>query len=102
MLNVVEPMNVGVGGDLFAIIDVAKEHKLYALNASGMAPSDATPEHQAALGYKADPVSWGPGSGMPSEVILTVTVPGAAWGWEAVLKRFGTMGFKQVLAPAEA
>ena len=43
VLNVVEPMNVGVGGDLFAIIYVAKEHKLYALNASGMAPSGATP-----------------------------------------------------------
>ena len=42
VLNVVEPMNVGVGGDLFAIVYVAKEHKLYALNASGMAPSGAT------------------------------------------------------------
>src|SRR5215475_11031564 len=42
VLNVVEPMMVGVGGDLFAIIYVAKEKKLYALNASGMAPSGAT------------------------------------------------------------
>ena len=31
VLNVVEPMNVGVGGDLFAIIYIAKENKLYAL-----------------------------------------------------------------------
>jgi len=102
VLNVVEPMNVGVGGDLFAIIYIAKDHRLYALNASGMAPSGATPEHLAALGYGADRANWGPGSGMPSEGILPVTVPGAVWGWEAVLKRFGTMGFKQVLAPAEA
>ncbi|HZZ67290.1 MAG TPA: gamma-glutamyltransferase family protein [Phenylobacterium sp.] len=102
VLNVVEPMNVGVGGDLFAIVYVAKEHKLYALNASGMAPTGATPEHFASLGYHADPKNWGPSSGMPSGGILTVTAPGSVWGWEAILKRFGTMGFKQVLAPAES
>jgi gamma-glutamyltranspeptidase/glutathione hydrolase len=100
VLNVVEPMNVGVGGDLFAIIYVAKEHKLYTLNASGMAPSGATLEHYAALGYRADPANWGTGSGMPRGGILTVTVPGAVWGWDAVLKRFGTMGFRQLLQPA--
>ena len=42
VLNLVEPMNVGVAGDLFAIIYTAKEHKLHVLNASGMAPSGAT------------------------------------------------------------
>jgi gamma-glutamyltranspeptidase/glutathione hydrolase len=102
VLNVVEPMNVGVGGDLFAIVYVAKEHRLYALNASGTAPTGATPEHLAALGYHADRANWGPGSGMPEGGILPVTVPGAVWGWEAILKRFGTLDFKQVLAPAEA
>ena len=41
VLSVVEPMNVGPGGDLFAIIYIAKENKVYALNASGKAPSGA-------------------------------------------------------------
>jgi gamma-glutamyltranspeptidase / glutathione hydrolase len=100
MLSLVEPMNVGPAGDLFAIVYVAKEHKLYALNASGMAPTGATPEHFAALGRQADPANWGPGSGMPQAGILPVTVPGSVWGWDALLKRFGTMGFKQVLEPA--
>jgi gamma-glutamyltranspeptidase/glutathione hydrolase len=100
VLNVVEPMMVGVGGDLFAIVYVAKEHKLYALNASGMAPSGATLEHYAALGYRADPKNWGTGSGMPPGGILTVTVPGAAWGWDAILKRFGTISLKDALEPA--
>src|ERR1700733_13131580 len=36
---VVEPMNTGLAGDLFAVIYVAKENKLYTLNASGMAAS---------------------------------------------------------------
>ena len=44
VLNLVEPMNTGIGGDLFAIIYVAKEKKLHVLNASGMAPSGATLE----------------------------------------------------------
>lgn len=100
VLNVVEPMNVGVGGDLFAIVYVAKEHKLYALNASGMAPSGAAPEHFASLGYKADPANWGPGSGMPPGGILSVTVPGSVWGWNALLARFGSISLRQALQPA--
>src|ERR1700681_2615795 len=100
VLNLVEPMNTGAGGDLFAIIYVAKEKKLHVLNASGMAPSGATLAHYNALGYRADPRNWGPGSGMPGGGILTVTVPGSAWGCEEALQRFGKLGFKEVLQPA--
>jgi gamma-glutamyltranspeptidase/glutathione hydrolase len=100
VLNVTEPMMVGIGGDLFAIIYIAKERKLYVLNSSGMAPSGATVEHFNALGYQWNPLNWGPGSGMPLHGILPVTVPGSVWGWDAVLKRFGTRTFKDVLQPA--
>jgi gamma-glutamyltranspeptidase/glutathione hydrolase len=100
VLNLVEPMSTGVGADLFALIYVAKEKKLYVLNSSGMAPSGATVERLASLGYHADPANWGPGSGMPGRGILTVTVPGAAWGWGEVLARFGKLSFKEVLQPA--
>ena len=100
LLNLVEPMMTGVAGDLFAIIYVAKEKKLYVLNASGTAASGATVEHFASLGYRADPANWGPGSGMPPFGILAVTVPASAWGWEEVLKRFGKLSFKEVLQPA--
>ncbi|HTT01465.1 MAG TPA: gamma-glutamyltransferase family protein [Steroidobacteraceae bacterium] len=99
-LNVTEPMMTGIGGDLFAMIYVAKEHKLYVLNASGTAPSGATLAHFESLGYRRDPENWGPGSGMPTYGILPVTVPGAVWGWSEVLKRFGKLTFKEVLAPA--
>ena len=100
VLNVVEPMNVGIAGDLFAIIYVAKENKIYVLNASGMAPTGATVEHFNSLGYKWNPNNWGPGSGMPSYGILPVTVPGTVWGWDAVEKRFGKKTFKESLEPA--
>ncbi|MGO9948978.1 MAG: gamma-glutamyltransferase family protein [Steroidobacteraceae bacterium] len=99
-LNVMEPMMVGMGGDLFAVIYIAKERKIYVLNASGTAPTGATLERLNSLGYQWDPQNWGPGSGMPHYGILPVTVPGALWGWQAVLKRFGKLTFKEVLEPA--
>jgi gamma-glutamyltranspeptidase/glutathione hydrolase len=100
VLSLVEPMSVGVASDLFTIIYMAKEHKLYVLNASGMAPTGATVERFNKLGYSWNPKNWGPTSGMPAFGILVVTVPGTVWGWEAVLKRFGKLTFKEVLEPA--
>ncbi len=99
-LNVTYPANVGIGGDLFALIYVAKEKKVYQLNASGIAPSGLTLSRMNSLGYKAHPANFGPGSGMPSGGILTVTVPGSLWGWQEVLTRFGSKTFKEVLQPA--
>src|SRR5690349_12489482 len=50
-LSVVYPANVGIGGDLFALIYVAKENKVYQLNASGIAPTGLTLDHMHSLGY---------------------------------------------------
>ncbi len=99
-LNVVEPMMTGMGGDLFAIVYSAKDGKLHALNASGMAPTGATIAHMHALGHDFDPANPGPGSGMPTYGILPVTVPGAVWGWQELLTRFGTRSLREVLQPA--
>jgi gamma-glutamyltranspeptidase/glutathione hydrolase len=100
VLSVVEPMNVGPAGDLFAIVYIAKENKLYALNASGMAASGQTVARMNELGYVWNTSNWGPGSGMPPGGILAVTVPGAVWGWDELLRRFGSMKFKETLQPA--
>ena len=100
VLSVVEPMNVGPAGDLFAVIYVARERKVYALNASGKAPGAQTLARMNALGYQWNAKNWGPGSGMPARGILTVTVPGSVWGWDQTLRRFGTMTFKETLQPA--
>ncbi len=100
VLSVVEPMNVGPAGDLFAIVYIAKENKLYALNASGMAPSGLTVKRMNSLGYTWDANNWGPGSGMPPGGILAVTVPGAVWGWDELQRRFGSLTLKDTLQPA--
>src|SRR6266404_3046840 len=42
LLGVVEPMNCGVGGDLFAIVWDAQSQKLHGLNASGRSPYSLT------------------------------------------------------------
>jgi gamma-glutamyltranspeptidase/glutathione hydrolase len=76
---------------VFVIAWVAKEGKLIALNASGRAPSGATPQHLADRGYR---------SRMPLHGIDSATVPGAVDGWDALLKRAGTMSFKETLEPA--
>lgn len=91
VLNVVEPVSAGVGGDVFVLAWLAKEKKLIALNASGRAPSGATPGHLAQRGFTKQ---------MPLHGIESVTVPGAVDGWDVLLKRAGTLTFKETLEPA--
>ncbi len=89
-LNVVEPMNFGIGGDMFAIVYLAQTHELLGLNASGWAPTGATVAAYDAKGF----------TSMPQTGIFSVTVPGAVDGWDQLLKRAGTMTFQDVLRPA--
>ncbi len=90
VLAVVEPSMNGIGGDLFAIVHDAKTKKLYALDASGRAPSAATPEEFAKRGL----------AEMPADGPLTIDVPGVVSGWDALLTRFGTISMAHALAPA--
>ncbi len=99
-LNLVEPMNVGIGGDLYAIIYIAKDHKYYQLNAGDMMPGYATTDYYKSAGYVNDPTNWGFGSGMPTRGFLSAPVPGAAWGWYEAQKRFGKLSLMDDLTPA--
>jgi gamma-glutamyltranspeptidase / glutathione hydrolase len=91
-LGVTEPMMNGIGGDLFAIVYIAKTNTLYGLNASGWAASGMTVDYLASHGQ----------TRMPHAGVLSVTVPGAVAGWDALRARFGTLGFDRLLAPAIA
>ena len=89
VLGVVEPMMTGPGGDMFAIVWSAKEKRLIAINASGRAGTLMTREELVKRGRQR--IMRGPES---------VTVPGAVAGWDALLKKYGTMTLGQVLQPA--
>ncbi|HUR34605.1 MAG TPA: gamma-glutamyltransferase family protein [Vicinamibacterales bacterium] len=91
VLDVTSQNDTGIGGDLFALVYVAREKKLYALNSGGWAPAGWTPEFfTGTLAVKT----------VPSSGVNSATVPGAIAGYDALLKRFGTMTFKQTLERA--
>jgi len=90
MMGLVAPMSNGIGGDLFAIVYDAKTGKLYGLNASGWAPTGLTIEFLKKQGFQ----------DMPSQGVLSVTVPGAVDGWQKLEDRFGKKKLGEALAPA--
>ena len=90
VLNVVEPVSTGVGGDMFALVWDNKEKKVRAINGSGRAPAAASPEELRAKDF----------SRMPEFGALSITVPGAVHGWETLINACGTMPLSEVLQPA--
>lgn len=92
MLNVVEPMSTGIGGDCFALVYEAKTSQVFALNGSGYAPAAFTLAEAQRLGLSEIPLT-GP---------LPVTVPGTVGAWCALLRRFGRLSLADCLAPAIA
>jgi gamma-glutamyltranspeptidase/glutathione hydrolase len=89
-LGLMEPTGSGIGGDLFAIVWIEKDKKLYGLNASGRSPKDLTIEYFTENNYKKIP-AYGP---------LPVSVPGCVDGWFELHDRFGKLKMNQVLNPA--
>jgi gamma-glutamyltranspeptidase/glutathione hydrolase len=89
-LGLMEPASCGIGGDLFAILWVEKEKKLYGLNASGRAPAAWTLEKARSLGLKR----------IPRQSPLSWSVPGCVSGWQALSERFGRLGLARVLEPS--
>lgn len=92
MLNVVEPMSTGAGGDMFAIVYEGKSGAIRGLNGSGRAPYAATIEAMHGRGQRT----------VPARGMLPVTVPGAVAGWNDLLLACGTMSLGRVLEPAIA
>jgi gamma-glutamyltranspeptidase/glutathione hydrolase len=90
VLNVVEPMSTGVGGDMFAIIYMAKTGELAGLNGSGRSGYAASIKFFTKQGMNA----------IPTTGVHSISVPGAVDGWETLLHKYGTMSLAQVLKPA--
>lgn len=91
-MTVVYPSTCSAGGDVFMLIWEAKTRRLYALNGSGRAPQDMTPEYFVSQGMKQ----------IPERGPLSIAVPGAVDGWFEALDRFGTLSAETVFAPAIA
>ncbi len=90
VLNVVEPMSTGIGGDAFALVYDAKSKRVTALNGSGRAPMTLTPAVFAAQGLHTIPLNG----------VLPITVPGAVAAWESLIQAHGKLSFAEILAPA--
>jgi gamma-glutamyltranspeptidase/glutathione hydrolase len=89
--GLMEPTGNGIGGDLYAVVYVAKEDKLYGLNASGWSPKAMTVEFLKSKGVTGK---------LPQRGVYSVTVPGVVAGWEALRARFGKLPLSTTLAPA--
>ena len=88
-LGLMEPTGNGIGGDLFAIVWIEKEKKLYGLNASGRSPENLTLEYFKENNFKSIP-AYGP---------LPVSVPGCVDGWFELHNKFGKIKMRDILSP---
>ncbi len=91
-LGLMEPTGNGIGGDLFAIVWIEKEQKLYGLNASGRSPNSLSFEKLKEL--------VGDRGSIPALGPLPVSVPGCVDGWFELHGKFGSLPMKDILRPA--
>jgi len=85
-VGVVDPRMSSIGGNGFATIYVAKSKEVRALNFYGTAPKRATREVYAGKDY--------------SHGVLSVPVPSALKGYEALHKAYGRLPWAKVVQPA--
>lgn len=92
-LGVTDPFSCGIGGGGFMVIYLAKDKRVITIDHRETAPAAFTPMAFMENGKPID-FETAVASG------AAVGVPGTVRGWHEALERYGTMNFKQVLAPA--
>jgi gamma-glutamyltranspeptidase / glutathione hydrolase len=91
-LGVVENSKSGVGGGGFALVYVARERKVHAIDFREVAPLAATRDMFLRDGK--------PEQRLAREGALSVAVPGAMKGYAALARRFGTKPLASLVEPA--
>ena len=89
-LQVVEPHLNGPGGDLPIILYSARRDAVEVICGQGVAPQAATVAAYRQLGLDL----------VPGNGLLAAVVPGAFDGWLRLLRDYGTLPLRDVLAPA--
>jgi gamma-glutamyltranspeptidase / glutathione hydrolase len=92
-LGVVHPFASGMGGGGFALVYLARERRVVALDFRETAPAGIKAD-MFLVGGKADPKRSREGG-------LAVAVPGEVRGLGALVKRYGKLPFARCVAPAE-
>jgi gamma-glutamyltranspeptidase/glutathione hydrolase len=88
-LNLLEPQNNGLGGEVPILVHSAKDGKVYSISGQGFAPKAATVDW-----FVQNKIDLIPGDGF-----LPATVPAMFGSWAFALVRFGTLTLKDVLEP---
>jgi len=91
-LSVAEPQSSGIGGGGLALVYVAREDRVHAIDFRETAPAAATPDMFLVDG-KPDPRRSRCGG-------LSVAVPGAVKGYAEIARRFGRRPLPELVAPA--
>src|SRR5207247_4924471 len=89
VLNVVEPVMTGIGGDMFALIYMQQDKKPVGLNGSGWAGSKATVDFFRSRSF----------NDITGTGIYTVSIPGAGAGWTKLHQKYGKLPISRLLAP---
>src|SRR5690242_2266114 len=90
VLNVVEPVMTGIGGDVFALLYMQRDGKPIALNSSGWGGSRGSIDFFRSRGMDQIPLAG----------IHSVSVPGAVAGWFELHAKYGKLPMSRLLQPA--
>jgi gamma-glutamyltranspeptidase/glutathione hydrolase len=104
-LGVAEPWMSGLGGGGYMLVYLAAEGRVHAVDFSMVAPRALDPAAfpLAAGGRDDDLFGWPAVEGERNIAgPLSITVPGAVDGFGLALERFGTLPWREVIAPALA
>lgn len=91
-VGVTNASSCGIGGGGFMLVYLAKQNRFYALDYRETAPLKSSPTMYLQNGKANEKLA--------QDGALAVAVPGEIAGLDTILKRFGTMKFQAVTAPA--